>query len=150
MEIQYNSDISDSVISDNRTYRIKFLVPIVQNNKNFLKYIGFRIYQIHFAVRRDPKYPSSTDCGGINLSEKQRKNMNLPCRKVPTSKFFFRRKEGFVPEMAFLVEIVMEFLTPTFKKISKIHKMKDFVYIYFETFGMVPNVLGKEHMSNGR
>ena len=44
-------------------YRIhnlmQFSVPMVQNNRNFLVYIGFRIYRVNFAVRKDPIYPSS-------------------------------------------------------------------------------------------
>ena len=43
-EIHLNSDIFDSLISDNWIYRINFLVPIVQNNRRSLVYIGFRIY----------------------------------------------------------------------------------------------------------
>ena len=43
-----------------RLYRIKFSVPIVQNNRNFFVYIGFRIHRMNFAVRKNPIYPSST------------------------------------------------------------------------------------------
>ena len=58
-DVQQNSDSSDSIISDDRIYRIKFSVPIIQINRNFPVYIRFRIYRINFAVRRHPIYPSS-------------------------------------------------------------------------------------------
>ena len=51
---------SRSRIYRTRLYRIKFPVPIVQSNKNYLVYIGFPIYWINFAVRKDPIDPSST------------------------------------------------------------------------------------------
>ena len=40
---------------------MKLSVPILQKNRNFLVYIGFRIYRINFAVRRYPIYQSSIE-----------------------------------------------------------------------------------------
>ena len=51
-----NSDIVDSVITDNR---MNFSVPIGRNNRYPLVYIEFQIYRMNFTVRRDPIYPSS-------------------------------------------------------------------------------------------
>ena len=49
--------ISDyAIISDDRIYRIEFSVSVLQNHRNFLVYIGFRIYRIHFAVDFNPRF----------------------------------------------------------------------------------------------
>ena len=54
---------------DGSLYRIQFSVLIIHNDRNYLVYIGFRIYRINSAVRRDPIYPSSTAFHYILLVE---------------------------------------------------------------------------------
>ena len=49
-----------ALLQDGGKSHSKFKIFRISTFRNFLVYIGFRIYRMNFAVRRDPIYPSST------------------------------------------------------------------------------------------